>query len=143
MRRPRRTGHHRHGRRPGRHRHAKTIRKASPKKGIVFDLGYGEISLAFSQALPAIKSGFLPNSLSTDLHVGATHDLLDIMSQFLAMGVDLPTVIRMTSWNPAREIGRKKLGRLEKGAPADIAMLRWQTGPVGFTDPAGEQITGA
>ena len=28
------------------------------KKGIVFDVGYGGISFAFSQAIPALKSGF-------------------------------------------------------------------------------------
>jgi dihydroorotase len=36
------------------------------KKGIIFDVGYGGISFAYSQAIPAIKSGFYPNSISTD-----------------------------------------------------------------------------
>ena len=120
----------------------KPFTRQARQKGIVFDVGYGEISFTFSQALPAIKDGFLPNSLSTDLHVGATHDLLDIMSRFLAMGVDLPTVIRMASWNPAREIGRKELGRLQKGAPADIAILQMQTGHFQFSDHTGEKIAG-
>ena len=41
------------------------------KKGIIFDVGYGGISFAYSQAIPAVKEGFYPNSISTDLHVGA------------------------------------------------------------------------
>ncbi|HKH63292.1 MAG TPA: amidohydrolase/deacetylase family metallohydrolase, partial [Flavitalea sp.] len=35
------------------------------KKGIIFDVGYGGISFSFSQAIPAVKSGFYPNTIST------------------------------------------------------------------------------
>jgi len=117
--------------------------KEARQNGIVFDVGYGEISFVFSQALPAIKSGFLPNSLSSDIHTGPTHDLLDIMSQFLAMGVDLSTVIRMASRNPADEIGRQELGRLQQGAPGDIAILYDHPGRYQFIDHKGQKITGA
>jgi len=112
------------------------------QKGIVFDLGYGGISFAFSQAIPAVREDFLPNSISTDLHHGATHDILDILSQFLAMGVDLPTVIAMTTWNPAQEIGRKELGRLQEGGIADIAILKIEEGHFQFTDHTGQTIAG-
>jgi dihydroorotase len=64
------------------------------KKGILFDVGYGGISFAFSQAIPAVKSGFYPNTISTDIHTGsmnnAMKDMLNVMSKFLAMGMDLP-----------------------------------------------------
>ena len=80
------------------------------KRGIIFDVGYGGIIFAFSQAIPAIKQGFLPNSISTDLHTGsmnnALKDMLNIMSKFMAMGVDLRSVIAAATWNPAREIKR-------------------------------------
>ena len=116
--------------------------KTAQQNGIVFDLGYGEISFAFSQAIPAIKDGFLPNSVSTDIHNGASHDILDILSQFLAMGVDLPTLIRMTTWNPAHEIGRPQLGRLQEGAIADIAILKIEEGHFEFTDHTGQKVSG-
>jgi dihydroorotase len=116
--------------------------KTAQQKGIVFDLGYGEISFAFSQAIPAIKEGFLPNSISTDIHNGASHDILDILSQFLAMGVDLPTLIRMTTWNPAREINREQLGRLQEGAIADIAILKIEEGHFEYTDHTGQKVSG-
>jgi dihydroorotase len=116
--------------------------KEAQKNGIVFDLGYGGISFAFSQAIPAIKAGLLPNSISTDIHNGATHDLLDILSQFLALGVDLPTLIRMTTLNPAQEINRPELGRLKEGAIADIAILKVEKGRFQFTDHTGHTITG-
>lgn len=116
--------------------------RAAQQKGIVFDLGYGEISFAFSQAIPAIKQGFLPNSISTDIHNGASHDILDILSQFLAMGVDLPRLIDMATWNPAHEIGREDLGRLQEGAIADIAILKIEEGHFEFTDHTGQKISG-
>jgi len=121
--------------------HLKPFVKLEQLKGIVFDVGYGEISFAFSQAIPAIKAGFLPNSISTDLHKGATHDMLDILSQFLAMGVDLPTVITMASWNPAREIGRPRLGSLREGHIADIAILQLEKGDFEATDHLGQTMT--
>ena len=49
-------------------RQVKPFAFEAQKKGIVFDVGYGGISFSFSQAIPAIKNGFYPNSISTDLH---------------------------------------------------------------------------
>ena len=58
--------------------------KEAQKKGIVFDVGFGGASFDFRQAIPALKSGFFPNSLSTDLHTGsmnaAMKSMLNIMS---------------------------------------------------------------
>lgn len=118
------------------------VREAQ-QHGICFDLGYGGISFNFSEALPAIQNGFLPNSISTDIHAGAKHDMLDILSTFLAMGVDLPTAIRLATVNPAREIHRPELGILQPGGIADIAILKIDHGQFTFTDHTGRRITGS
>jgi dihydroorotase len=124
----------------------KTFIPDAQKKGIVFDVGYGEISFAFSQAIPAIKAGFLPNSISSDIHKrnirSPANSLPGIMSKFLAMGVDLPTVIRMTTCNPAREIGHEELGQLSTGAIADLAILRIDMGQYTFFDHTGAKLQG-
>jgi len=116
------------------------------KKGTVFDVGYGEISFAFSQAIPALKSGFVPNSLSTDIHMsnvnGAMKDMLNMMSKFMAMGMPLETVIQTATWNPAREIKHEELGNLSVGAVADIAVLGLRSGRFGFFDFTGYKIEG-
>jgi dihydroorotase len=118
---------------------------AAQKKGIYFDVGYGDISFAFSQALPALKSGFYPNSLSTDMHVNsinrAMKDLLNIMSKFMAMGMNLDSVIKSVTWNPAREINRPELGNLSIGGIADVAILGIREGKFGFYDYTGYKIT--
>src|SRR6185437_5425103 len=41
------------------------------KRGVIFDVGHGGGSFAWRVAVPAIKQGFLPDSISTDLHIGS------------------------------------------------------------------------
>lgn len=116
------------------------------KRGIVFDVGYGGISFIFSQAIPALKNGFYPNSISTDLHAGsmnnAMKDQLNVMSKFLTMGMDLPSVIKAATWNPAQEIKREDLGHLSAGTEADVAILNLREGTFGYFDYTGQKIMG-
>ncbi|QJW90005.1 amidohydrolase/deacetylase family metallohydrolase [Spirosoma taeanense] len=116
------------------------------KKGIVFDVGYGGASFNFSQAMPAVKSGFYPTTISTDLHTGSMNgsmkDILSIMSKFLVMGMDLPSVIKASTWTPAQVINRENLGHLSVGAIADVAILSLRNGTFGFYDKTGYKLTG-
>jgi len=116
------------------------------KRGILFDVGYGGGSFNFSQALAAIKSGFYPDFISTDLHTGsmnsAMKNILNVMSTFLAMGMDLQTVIKAGTWNPAVAIHREDLGNLTVGSSADLAILKMQNGNFGFWDKTGYKIDG-
>ncbi len=111
------------------------------KRGIVFDVGFGGISFAYSQAIPALQQGFYPNSISTDMNKGATNgamkNLLDVMSKFIAMGMDLPAVIKATTENPAKEINRTDLGSLTVGSIADVAVFNMREGKFGFWDYTG------
>jgi len=116
------------------------------KKGIVFDVGFGGGSFNFNQAIPAIKAGFLPTTMGTDLHTGsmngAMKDQLNVLSIFLAMGLDIPTVIEKSTWTPAQVIHREELGHLSEGAIADVAVLSVRNGQFGFRDVAGNKQTG-
>ena len=114
------------------------------KRGINFDVGYGGISFAFSQAIPAVKEGFYPNSISTDIHVGsmnnAMKDMLTTMSKFLAMGMDLKSVITASTWSPAKLIKHEELGNLSVGSGADVAILNIREGKFGLFDYTGYKI---
>lgn len=116
------------------------------EKGIVFDVGYGGISFAYSQAIPACEQGFYPTTISTDFHTGsmnnAMKNMLNIMSKFLVMGMRLPDVIAASTWNPARAIQREALGNLSVGAPADVAILNMREGDFGFFDYTGYKMEG-
>src|SRR5579871_1903869 len=106
------------------------------KRGIIFDVGHGGGSFLFRQAVPAMRQGFGPDSISTDLHIGSMNagmkDMLNVMSKFLNIGMPLDEVILRSTWTPAREIRHEELGNLSVGAAADIAVLRVEEGHFGF-----------
>jgi dihydroorotase len=114
------------------------------KRGVIFDVGHGNGSFAWRIAVPALKQGFLPDSISTDLHVASMNssmkDMLNVMDKFLAMGMSVDDVIRRSTWNPAREIQHEELGNLSVGATADVAVLSLDRGKFGFTDMYGARL---
>lgn len=116
------------------------------KRGVIFDAGHGGGSFSWRVAAPIVKSGFLPDSISTDLHVGSMNtgmkDMLNVMDKFLALGMSIDDVIAKSTWAPAREIQREELGNLSVGAPADVAVLRLRNGAFGFVDMHGARMDG-
>src|SRR5512136_2019163 len=114
------------------------------KRGVLFDVGHGGGSFAWYVAVPAIKEGFLPDTISTDLHIGSMNagmkDELNVMSKFLALGLSLEDVIAKSTWNPARAIHREDLGHLAVGAVADVTVLSLQSGTFGFVDSFGGRM---
>jgi len=116
------------------------------KRGVIFDVGHGGGSFRFEQAIPAIKQGFKPNSISTDIHTqsmtGGMKDMLNVMSKMLNIGMTLEEVIRASTWNPAQIINKKELGNLSVGSPADVAILSVDRGSFGFVDVEGLKIAG-
>ena len=116
------------------------------KRGVIFDVGHGGGSFLWRVAVPAMKEGFVPDSISTDLHISSMNagmkDLLNVMDKFLAMGMSLDDVLLRATWNPAKEIRRDDLGHLTPGAPADVAVLRLEKGSFGFVDMYGARLKG-
>lgn len=116
------------------------------KRGIIFDVGYGGASFNYTQAIPAIKAGLFPNTISTDLHTGSMNssmkDQLSVMSKFMNLGMPLFEVIKASTWKPAQVINRTNLGHLTEGAEADIAILNIRKGKFGFYDKTGYKVNG-
>jgi dihydroorotase len=116
------------------------------EKGIIFDVGYGGISFAFSQAIPAVQHGFYPETISTDIHTGSMNnsmkDMMSVMSKFLVMGMPLKEVIKASTWSPALAVHREALGNLSIGAPADVTVFAIRKGKFGFFDYSGVKIKG-
>ena len=114
------------------------------KRGVIFDVGHGGGSFLWRIAVPAVKEGFLPDSISTDLHIGSMNagmkSMLNVMDKFLAMGVPLDEVIARSTWNPAREIKQDGLGHLSVGALADVTVLRVDRGRFGLVDMNGARL---
>src|SRR5437773_1038386 len=105
-------------------------------RGVIFDVGHGAGSFWFRNAVPAVKQGFIPDSMSTDLHTGdfTVLSMSNVISKFLNMGVSLGDLIRRATVNPAHEIRRPELGTLSVGREADIAVLEELRGHFGYID---------
>ncbi len=114
------------------------------KRGIYFDTGTGGGSFKFMLAIPMIKQGFKPDSISTDLHTGSmnssTKDILNVASKFMAIGMSLQEVVAGMTAAPARQIQREDLGNLSPGSVADIAVISVQKGRFGYTDMLNTRV---
>jgi len=113
-------------------------------RGVFFDVGHGAGSFWFRNAVPAMKQGFVPDSMSTDLHTGnySILSMNDVMSKFLSMGVPLEDIIRRSTVNPAHEIHRPELGTLSVGSEADIAVLDVLQGNFSYIDCGFARMNG-
>lgn len=116
------------------------------KRGIIFDVGHGGGSFLWRVAAPLMKAGFVPDSISTDLHIGSMNagmkDQLNVMDKLMALGMSVDDVIVKSTWNPAKEINHEELGNLSVGAIADVAVLRLEKGKFGFVDMYGARMDG-
>ncbi|MGB7436903.1 MAG: amidohydrolase/deacetylase family metallohydrolase [Candidatus Acidiferrum sp.] len=114
------------------------------QRGVFFDVGHGAGSFWFRNAVPAVKQGFLPDSISTDLHI-ENYTILsydNVLSKFASMGVPLADLIKRATVNPAHEIHHPELGTLSVGKDADIAVLQVDHGKFGFIDCGWARMDG-
>ena len=112
---------------------------AARSRGVLFDVGHGGGSFLWPVAERAVKGGFLPDTISTDLHKSSLSiqqsDMPNVMSKMMLLGMSFPDVLVRSTVNPAKEIGRyPELGTLGVGKAADIAVLAEQTGVFAFKD---------
>lgn len=107
--------------------------------GIIFDIGHGFGSFHWEIAEAAVEQGFIPTTISTDLHLmnlhGPVFDMPTTMSKFLHLGVSLEDVIDMSTTQPARVLGRAgDLGTLAPNTVADITLLEKHDGQFAYKD---------
>lgn len=116
------------------------------KRGILFDVGHGGGAFSWRQAVPAVKQGFKPDVISTDLHAESMNagmkDMSNVMSKFLNIGMTLQEVIQRSTQAPAKVIKRPDLGNLSVGTEADIAVFSVQKGNFGFLDVRRIKVPG-
>ena len=116
------------------------------KRGVLFDVGHGSGSFWFRIAVPAIQQGFLPDTISTDIHKDSIMlpraNMITTMSKFLNIGMSLEQVIERSTINPAKAIRRPELGNLSEGGVADIAVLELQRGQFAFLDSGHGKLIG-
>jgi dihydroorotase len=118
------------------------VRKAH-ERGVVFDVGHANGHFDFDLVRRAMGEGLVPDVISTDLHgrMGPGNPVVDLpttLTKFLHLGLSLEQVVAACTTNPARVIGwEDRLGHLEIGREADIAVLQLVDEPTNLRDCVG------
>ena len=80
-----------------------TVKRAvieARQRGVLFDIGHGKGSFAFKTARAMLANGFLPDTISSDVHAlcinGPAFDQVTTMSKFLCLGMPLAPRSRHT-----------------------------------------------
>ena len=112
---------------------------AARARGVLFDLGHGAGSFLWPVASKAIEQGFLPDTISTDLHSSSImlpeSDMANCISKMMALGMKLEDAILRSTVNPAKAISKfPELGTLGEGKEADIAVFDLRTGAFAYKD---------
>jgi dihydroorotase len=115
-------------------------------RGVLFDVGHGLGSFNFEIARKALDQGFLPDSISTDIYSlnvnGPVYDMPTTMAKLLHVGMSFDDVLRCSTVNPARVVAPlPKLGTLEVGGPADLALLTIEEGEFELVDAQKNKVT--
>jgi dihydroorotase len=109
------------------------------KRGVLFDLGHGGGSFLWPVADRAMRQGFPPDTISTDIHatsiLATQSDMPNCMSKMLTLGMELKEVVYRSTVTPARAISRfTDIGTLGEGKEADVAVLDLEDGVFAYHD---------
>lgn len=117
-------------------------------RGVIFEAADARAHFSFEVSEPAIKEGFYPDIIATDLTKLSMNlrptafSMSNQISKYIALGIPEDEVFRMTTINPARHMKIDDVsGSLTVGYPADIAVFRkeefmTQFGDSTFNDPS-------
>ena len=101
------------------------------ERGVIFEASDARAHFGLPVAQAAIAQGFYPDIIATDttklsMNLRPTSfNMAMQVTKYIAMGIDLNTVIACATVNPAKELGiLNKAGSLTVGHPADIAVIR-------------------
>ena len=126
-----------------------TVKRAvieARRRGVLFDIGHGKGSFAFKTARAMLANGFLPDTISSDVHAlcikGPAFDQVTTMSKFLCLGMPLTEVIAASTVNAAFALKRPELGSLKPGSVGDATILSVKEGRFDYVDVVGEHLTG-
>lgn len=128
-----------------------SIRKSiqdARERGVLFDACNGNGNFSISVAQKALKQKFFPDIISTDLtpnswYQGYAVSMPELMSKYLALGLLLEQIIRCTTWNPAKFLGKEReLGTLQAGTAGDVTVWKLEQQNRRYFDCTGDSVDG-
>jgi predicted amidohydrolase len=119
------------------------------ERGVMFDMAHGRTNFSHKVCQDALREGFPPDILTTDMTVeklfilNQARSLPFVMSQFLSYGMSLTEVVRATTQTPARLMKMEgQIGTLAPGALADVAIFKMTNRKVMYLDKDREKHFG-
>ena len=111
---------------------------------VLMDVGHGGGTFSFDTAEKALRQGWMPDTISSDLHSrsinGPAFDFATTLSKFLLLGLTLEQVIERATTNPTKTFRfPAKCGNLREGSEADVTILKMTEGTFEFTDSTGNK----
>lgn len=114
-------------------------------RGIWTDVQLGTTHHSWDVSEKAFKQGWYPDSISTDIGRapdGGPASVLVPMSEFLHLGLPLDRVIAGVTSTPSKMLNfPEKVGTLEPGVTADVAVLELAQGSFEYADQARQPRT--
>jgi len=122
--------------------------KLAKQKGIILDSGFaGYVHTDFCNLKKAIKAGYLPDTISTDITRlsaytrGGRYGMTMCMSMAKAVGVCEEDIFKAVTSSPAKALGNEnEWGHLKIGRSADIAVFDYINEAFDLTDKAGNRF---
>ena len=112
-------------------------------EGILMDIGHGAASFDFNVARESIADGFIPFSISTDVHQhnidGPVFDLATTMGKLLAVGMPFEEVIEAVTNRPRGFLNYRS--PLAGGELADFTLFDLEDAGVDVEDSMGASLT--
>lgn len=100
------------------------------EKGILFEAADARAHFSFEVSEAAVKEGFLPDLLGTDITKLSMHlrptafNMAMQVSKYCHLGIGFAEVIKRCTWNSAVEMGMSgRIGSIREGKQADIAVF--------------------
>ncbi|NTF85424.1 amidohydrolase/deacetylase family metallohydrolase [Rhizobium rhizogenes] len=117
---------------------------AARGRGVLFDIGHGMGSFSWKTARAMLAEGFLPDTISSDVHAlcieGPAYDQVTTLSKFLALGMPINDVIAASTVNAAKALQRPELGTFKIGSPGDASVLELRSGQFSLEDTRGDIV---
>jgi len=114
-------------------------------RGIWTDVQLGTTHHAWDVSEKAMKQGWYPDAISTDIGRapdGSPASVLVPMSEYLHLGLPLDQIIAAVTSTPARILNfPEKVGTLEPGVTADVAILELAQGSFEYGDQGRQPRT--
>lgn len=118
-------------------------------RGVILDAASGKNNFCFRVAKRALEEGLLPDVICSDvssmnylaeyIEIGLPY----IMSKFLALGMELPQIVKRVTENPAKLMGYSgELGSMQPGYLADAAVFKVKEGDFTFIDADSQKLMG-